>query len=69
MDIPIEERDKSEVMGAWGLTRHGTREYVNVGNSSSSACNPAFDVTGPDLITGIITPVGIFRQGLGAHVD
>jgi methylthioribose-1-phosphate isomerase len=60
-DIPIEERDASEVLGAWGLTKSGRREYVRVANPSSAAYNPGFDVTPPDLITGIITPLGIFR--------
>jgi methylthioribose-1-phosphate isomerase len=60
-DIPIEERDEKEVLGAWGRTRAGRREYVGVANPTSHARNPAFDVTPPDLITGIITPVGIFR--------
>jgi len=32
-----------------------------VANPTSAACNPAFDVTPAELITGIITPVGIFR--------
>lgn len=62
-DIPIEERDPAEVLGAWGLTDSGRREYVRVANPSSDAYNPGFDVTPPDLITGIITPVGIFRPG------
>ena len=36
--------------------------------SSSSARNPGFDVTPPELITGIITPAGIFRpQELWKH--
>ncbi|MEI7908454.1 MAG: S-methyl-5-thioribose-1-phosphate isomerase [Verrucomicrobiota bacterium] len=60
-DIPIEERDAAEVLGAWGLTKSGRREYVRVANPGSAAFNPGFDVTPPDLITGIITPVGIFR--------
>jgi len=60
-DIPIEERDPAEVLGAWGLTKSGRREYVRVANPSSGAFNPGFDVTPPDLITGIITPIGIFR--------
>ena len=42
-------------------------------NPSSGALNPGFDVTPPELITGIITPMGIFkpaelwanRHGLG----
>jgi methylthioribose-1-phosphate isomerase len=34
---------------------------VRVANPSSTAYNPGFDVTPPELITGIITPQGIFR--------
>jgi methylthioribose-1-phosphate isomerase len=32
-----------------------------VANPGSSACNPGFDVTPPELVTGIITPAGIFK--------
>ncbi len=39
----------------------GRRVYVRVANPASGARNPGFDVTPPELITGIITPVGIFR--------
>lgn len=48
-DIPIEERDSSEV-----LPRHidGVRVY-----------NPAFDVTPAHLITAIITEQGVFSPG------
>jgi methylthioribose-1-phosphate isomerase len=60
-DIPIEERGEEEVLGAWGWNRQGRRAYVRVANPTSSARNPGFDVTPPDLITGIITPVGIFK--------
>jgi len=61
--IPIEERDQSEVLGAWGRTRRQSsrRVYVRVANPVSGARNPGFDVTPPELITGIITPVGIFK--------
>lgn len=59
-DIPIEERSESEVLGAWG-TAGRKRAYVRVANPSSRARNPGFDVTPPDLITGIITPAGIFK--------
>ena len=80
-DIPIEERDESEVLGAWGVVErpcseagvrksgNGSRPparrrvYVRVGNPGSGALNPGFDVTPPDLITGIITPLGIFQPG------
>ncbi len=60
-DIPIEERDAGEVLGAWGLTRGGRREYVRVANPGSGAFNAGFDVTPAELITGIITPAGIFK--------
>ena len=60
-DIPIEERDASEVLGAWGVTAKGRREYVRVANPTSGAFNPGFDVTPAELITGIITPAGIFK--------
>jgi methylthioribose-1-phosphate isomerase len=60
-DIPIEERNESEVLGAWGVNGRGRREYVRVANPGSGAFNPGFDVTPAELITGIITPAGIFR--------
>lgn len=59
-EIPIEERHESEVLGAWGL-EDGKRLYVRVANPTSGARNPGFDVTPAELITGIITPVGIFK--------
>lgn len=71
MDIPIEERDESEVLGAWGIASdpqggrsgkgRGRRTYVRVANPTSTAVNPGFDVTPADLITGIITPAGVFK--------
>ena len=69
-DIPIEERDEREVLGAWGVISHsefksqnskGRRAWVRVANPTSGARNPGFDVTPPELITGIITPAGIFK--------
>ncbi len=59
-DIPIEERDEAEVLGAWGKSKGG-RRYVRVANPGSRAFNPGFDVTPAELITGIITPAGIFK--------
>ena len=69
--IPIEERDQSEVLGAWGLAanpkseirnpKSARRDYVRVANPDSRARNPSFDVTPPELITGFITPAGIFK--------
>jgi S-methyl-5-thioribose-1-phosphate isomerase len=87
-EIPIEQRDQSEVLGAWGevqganppsslgekkvrdfggtggegrRAKSGQRVYVRVANPGSMAFNPGFDVTPPELITGIITPAGIFK--------
>lgn len=73
-EIPIEERDPAEVLGAWGWptarTRTdaaprltGKRTYVRMANPSSDARNPGFDVTPAELVTGIITPAGIFKPG------
>jgi len=65
-DIPIEERHAGEVLGAWGTISNpqsGRLVYVRTANPASDACNPGFDVTPPELITGIITPAGIFRPG------
>jgi len=68
-DIPIEERDDEEVLCAVGVPinpqsairnpQSGCR--VKVANPTSHALNPGFDVTPADLITGIITPEGIFK--------
>ncbi len=70
-DIPIEERCESEVLGAWGIItspqsavrspQPAKRVYVRVANPTSGARNPGFDVTPAELITGIITPAGIFK--------
>jgi S-methyl-5-thioribose-1-phosphate isomerase len=61
LKIPIEERSKKEVLGAWGINSRGKREYIRVANPTSGTRNPGFDVTPPELITGIITPAGIFK--------
>ena len=70
-DIPIEERHQHEILGAWGVIskpkaesrkqKSSRRTYVRVANPASGARNPGFDVTPADLITGIITPAGIFK--------
>jgi methylthioribose-1-phosphate isomerase len=69
--IPIEERDGSEVLGAWGVisspkpeirnSKSARPAYVRVANPRSGARNPAFDVTPAELVTGIVTPVGVFK--------
>lgn len=66
MDIPIEERNENEVLCAWGRLQNGKKTSassacVRVANPTSHALNPGFDVTPPELITGFITPKGIFK--------
>ena len=71
--IPIEERHEHEVLGAWGTISNANSEsrkpkstrraYLRVANPTSGARNPGFDVTPAELITGIITPAGIFKPG------
>jgi methylthioribose-1-phosphate isomerase len=52
-DIPIEEREASEVRGYGGL------EWAPAG---VAARNPAFDVTPADLVTALITERGVVRE-------
>ncbi|MCP9448545.1 MAG: S-methyl-5-thioribose-1-phosphate isomerase [Nitrospira sp.] len=52
-DIPIEQRDPSEV-----ITVHGSRSIAPKG---VSVYNPAFDVTPAEFITAIITERGVFK--------
>ena len=61
MEIPIEQRDVTEVLGACGVDNRGIYREIRVANPTSGARNPAFDVTPANLITGIITPKGIFK--------
>ena len=52
LEIPIEERDPSEVLG---LTFQGATAYPE----GASARNPAFDVTPHRLVTAIVTENGV----------
>lgn len=51
-EIPIEQRDKDEVRNLFG---------VQTAPKEIDTFNPAFDVTPNELITGIITEVGVLR--------
>ncbi len=57
-DIPIEERDASEVTTIAGRGLDGRVTTVRVVPTSSPAANPAFDVTPSRLVTGLITERG-----------
>jgi methylthioribose-1-phosphate isomerase len=51
--IPIETRGEDEVRRVFGQTLITPPE--------ASCCNPAFDVTPPELITALVTEEGIIR--------
>ena len=52
-DIPIEQRDRDEV-----ACPHGTRIVPD----EAQVLNPAFDVTPAELVTAIITEIGIIES-------
>ena len=58
-DIPIEERDATEVTTVTGRAMDGSIATVRVVPTGSPAANPAFDVTPARLLTGIITERGL----------
>lgn len=57
-EIPIEERDASEVTDLTGRTASGEIATIRVAPMGSAAANPAFDVTPARLVTGMITERG-----------
>lgn len=59
LDIPIEERDPAEVTHAAG---------VRVAPPGVSAFAPAFDITPNDLISAIVTEVGVLRAPFGNSI-
>ncbi|NQX88821.1 MAG: S-methyl-5-thioribose-1-phosphate isomerase [Halioglobus sp.] len=58
--IPIEERDESEVLRVAGLDSDGDLCDVGLAASGSQALNQAFDVTPADLVDTLITEYGCF---------
>src|SRR5690606_18595366 len=59
--IPIEERDESEVLRIAGLDAAGELREVNLAAAHSRALNPAFDVTPAELVSALITEHGNFE--------
>jgi methylthioribose-1-phosphate isomerase len=58
-DIPIEQRDGSEVTRIAGRDEDGSVVEVDIAAPGSAAANYAFDVTPARLVTGLITERGI----------
>jgi methylthioribose-1-phosphate isomerase len=65
--IPIEERDESEILSIGGLDAAGDFREVNLAGADSRALNLGFDVTPASLVSALITEHGNFEasdQGL-----
>jgi methylthioribose-1-phosphate isomerase len=66
-EIPIEERSADEIRFVHGLNSRKQLSHVAVGPEAANVSNPAFDITPPALVSGIITEAGIVaasREGL-----
>jgi S-methyl-5-thioribose-1-phosphate isomerase len=61
--IPIEERSADEVLYAYGLSAEDKITRVRLAPQGAAARNPAFDITPAALISGFITPTGIYTAG------
>ena len=58
-EIPIEERNETEVSNIQGKDETGYTTKVKVTPEGTLGANPAFDVTPARLITGLITEKGV----------
>jgi len=58
-EIPIEERDATEVTHLTGIATDGAVQTVRLTPAESPAANYAFDVTPARLVTGLITEHGV----------
>ena len=59
-DIPIEQRDATEVSHVNGKTSRGEVIDVQITPDETAVANYAFDVTPARLVTGLITERGVF---------
>jgi methylthioribose-1-phosphate isomerase len=59
--VPIEQRSAEELRVVHGVDAAGRRARVELFDVRAAAANPAFDVTPPSLVTGLITERGIAR--------
>jgi methylthioribose-1-phosphate isomerase len=57
-DIPIEERDPTEVTAIQGRTKNGAITSVSLTPEASGAANYGFDVTPARLVTALVTERG-----------
>lgn len=59
LEIPIEEREATEVTHISGINAEGAVSQVQITPDQTGAANPAFDVTPARLVTGLITERGV----------
>jgi methylthioribose-1-phosphate isomerase len=59
-DIPIEEREESEVLAISGMDAGGALRELRLAGSNQRAHNPAFDVTPGELVSALVTEYGCF---------
>ncbi len=62
-DIPIEVRDSGELLSISGMDEAETFRRVRLGGTGSRGHNPAFDITPAELVTGLITELGLIEAG------
>ncbi len=62
-EVPIEERAGDELRVVRGVGADGRRSEVALIGPHAAVANPAFDVTPPHLVTGLITERGIAAPG------
>lgn len=60
-EIPIEQRDVSEVTRVHGRLDNGNLAAVEIAPAGTQAANYAFDVTPARLVTALITEFGVFE--------
>lgn len=60
-EITIEERNHDEVLLQQGPDYEGIMRNIQVVSPGSPVLNPAFDISPAELITGFISPKGIFK--------
>lgn len=65
-EIPIEQREATEVTEMTGRTKDGRIETVRVVPEGSQVANYAFDVTPARLVTGLITERGVLAPNRAA---
>lgn len=68
-DIPIEERDGSELLSIAGMNPAGELHHVSLAAADSTALNQAFDVTPATLVSALITEYGSFETSEGGMVQ